>query len=120
MSIFKEMKKTKEWEQWDTQFRADVTTQGLSNIQIPILSQPPMMTRYSLESSNIICMLSLSVFSRWIKGRPSSANTRVPTTPRVFIVNFRSTLPSLLKPSLMPTPYSSISPLQVSVIEWYD
>ena len=35
MSIFKEMKKTKEWEQWDTQFRADVTTQGLSNILDP-------------------------------------------------------------------------------------
>ena len=35
MSIFKEMKKTKEWEQWDTQFRADVTTQGLSNILVP-------------------------------------------------------------------------------------
>ena len=35
MSIFKEMKKTKEWEQWDTQFRADVTTQGLSNVLDP-------------------------------------------------------------------------------------
>ena len=35
MSIFKEMKRTKEWEQWDTQFRADVTTQGLSNILDP-------------------------------------------------------------------------------------
>ena len=35
MSIFKEMKKTKEWEQWDTQFRADVTTQGLRNILDP-------------------------------------------------------------------------------------
>ena len=35
MSIFKEMKKTKEWEQWDTQFRANVTTQGLSNILDP-------------------------------------------------------------------------------------
>ena len=31
-------------------------------------------------------------------------------------VSFRSTLLSLLKPSLMPTPYSSISPLQVSVM----
>ena len=29
------MKKTKEWEQWDTQFRANVTTQGLSNILDP-------------------------------------------------------------------------------------
>ena len=35
MSIFKEMKKTKEWEQWETQFHADVTTQGLSNILDP-------------------------------------------------------------------------------------
>ena len=35
MSIFKEMKNTKEWEQWDTQFRADVTTQGLSNVLDP-------------------------------------------------------------------------------------
>ena len=35
MSIFKEMKKTKEWEQWDTQFRTDVTTQGLSNVLDP-------------------------------------------------------------------------------------
>ena len=35
MGIFKEMKKTKEWEQWDTQFRADVTTQGLSNVLDP-------------------------------------------------------------------------------------
>ena len=35
MSIFKEMKRTKEWEQWDTQFRADVTTQGLSNVLDP-------------------------------------------------------------------------------------
>ena len=32
MSIFQEMKRTKEWKQWDTQFCADVTTQGLSNI----------------------------------------------------------------------------------------
>ena len=30
-----EMKKTREWEQWDTQFRADVTTQGLSNVLDP-------------------------------------------------------------------------------------
>ena len=29
MSIFKEMKRTKEWEQWDTQFCTDVTTRGL-------------------------------------------------------------------------------------------
>ena len=35
MSIFKEMKQTKEWEQWDTQFRANVTTQGLSNVLDP-------------------------------------------------------------------------------------
>ena len=49
-------------------------------------------------------MLSSSVFSRRIKGRPSSANTRVPTMPRAFIVSFRSMLLSLLKPSLMPTP----------------
>ena len=35
MSIFKEMKRTKEWEQWDTQFRADVTTRGLSNVLDP-------------------------------------------------------------------------------------
>ena len=35
MSIFKEIKKTKEWEQWDTQFRAHVTTQGLSNVLDP-------------------------------------------------------------------------------------
>ena len=34
-SIFKEMKKTREWEQWDTQFRTDVTTQGLSNVLDP-------------------------------------------------------------------------------------
>ena len=35
MSIFKVMKKTKVWEQWDTQFRANVTTQGLSNVLDP-------------------------------------------------------------------------------------
>ena len=35
MNIFKELKRTKEWEQWDTQFRADVATQGLSNILDP-------------------------------------------------------------------------------------
>ena len=37
MSIFKEMKRTKEWEQWDTQFLADAATQGLtvSNILDP-------------------------------------------------------------------------------------
>ena len=35
MSIFKELKKTKEWEQWDTQFYADITTQGLSNVLDP-------------------------------------------------------------------------------------
>ena len=37
MSIFKEKKRTKEWEQWDTQFHADVTTQGLtvSNVLDP-------------------------------------------------------------------------------------
>ena len=32
MSIFRELKNVKEWEQWDTQFRADVTTQGLSHV----------------------------------------------------------------------------------------
>ena len=35
MNIFKEMKRTKEWEQWDTQFCADVATQGLSNVLNP-------------------------------------------------------------------------------------
>ena len=32
MSIFRELKKVKEWEQWDTQFRADVATQGVSRV----------------------------------------------------------------------------------------
>ena len=32
MSIFRELKNVKEWEQWDTQFRTDVTTQGLSHV----------------------------------------------------------------------------------------
>ena len=33
MSIFRELKKVKEWDhQWDTQFRADVATQGLSHV----------------------------------------------------------------------------------------
>ena len=32
MSIFRELKNVKEWDQWDTQFRADVTTQGLSHV----------------------------------------------------------------------------------------
>ena len=35
MNIFKELKRTKEWKQWDTQFRADVATQGLSNVLDP-------------------------------------------------------------------------------------
>ena len=35
MSTFKEMKRTKEWEQWDTKFRANITTQGLSNLLDP-------------------------------------------------------------------------------------
>ena len=34
-NIFKELKRTKEWKQWDTQFHADVATQGLSNILDP-------------------------------------------------------------------------------------
>ena len=32
MSVFRELKNVKEWEQWDTQFRANVTTQGLSHV----------------------------------------------------------------------------------------
>ena len=32
MSIFKELKRVKDWDQWDTQFRADVATQGLSRV----------------------------------------------------------------------------------------
>ena len=32
MSIFRELKNVKEWDQWDTQFRADVSTQGLSSV----------------------------------------------------------------------------------------
>ena len=32
MSIFRELKKVKEWEQWDTEFRADVATQGISRV----------------------------------------------------------------------------------------
>ena len=32
MSIFRELKKVKEWEQWDTQFHADVATQGVSRV----------------------------------------------------------------------------------------
>ena len=35
MNIFKELKRTKEWEQWDKLFRADIATQGLSNILNP-------------------------------------------------------------------------------------
>ena len=35
MNIFKELKRTKEWKQWDTQFRADIATQGLSNVLDP-------------------------------------------------------------------------------------
>ena len=32
MSIFRELKNVKEWDQWDTQFRANVSTQGLSSV----------------------------------------------------------------------------------------
>ena len=32
MSIFRELKNVKEWDQWDTQFRADISTQGLSSV----------------------------------------------------------------------------------------
>ena len=32
MSIFKELKRVKDWDQWDTQFRANVATQGLSRV----------------------------------------------------------------------------------------
>ena len=32
MSIFRELKNVKEWDQWDTQFRADVSTRGLSSV----------------------------------------------------------------------------------------
>ena len=32
MSIFKELKRVKDWDQWDTQFRVDVATQGLSRV----------------------------------------------------------------------------------------
>ena len=32
MTIFRELKNVKEWDQWDTQFRADVSTQGLSSV----------------------------------------------------------------------------------------
>ena len=32
MSIFRELKKVKKWEQWDTQFRANVATQGVSRV----------------------------------------------------------------------------------------
>ena len=32
MSVFRELKDVKEWDQWDTQFRTDVATQGLSSV----------------------------------------------------------------------------------------
>ena len=32
ISVFRELKNVKEWDQWDTQFRADVTTQGVSHV----------------------------------------------------------------------------------------
>ena len=44
-------------------------------------------------------------------------NTRVPSMPRVFTANSRSTHRSLPKLSLMPTLFSSTSPLPVSVME---
>ena len=112
-----EMKKTREWEQWDTQFRADVTTQGLSNVLDPSYIPATYDEKCFFESSNTTCMLSSSVSSRWIKGRLLFENTRVPSTPRVFTVNSRSTPRSLPKPSLMPTPFSSTSPPPVSVME---
>ena len=34
MSIFKELKNIKEWDQWDTQFFADVATQGVSRVTV--------------------------------------------------------------------------------------
>ena len=63
MSIFKEMKKTKEWEQWDTQFCADVTTQGLSNVldpsYLPATYDDKMLFR---EHQHCIYAVSIRVF----------------------------------------------------------
>ena len=105
MSIFKEMKKTKEWEQWDTQFCADVTTQGLSNIldpkYIPATYDDKMLFREQQH-------YTYAVFVRVLKMDKGKAIVR----------KYKGTYDaqSLLKPSFMPTPYSSISPLPVSVM----
>ena len=110
MSIYKEMKKTKEWEQWDTQFRADVTTQGLSNVldpsYVPATYDDKMLFR---EQQHYMYAVFIRVL-KTDKGKAIVRNTRVPSTPRVF----PRSLPKL---SLMPTPFSSTSPLPVSVME---
>ena len=117
MSIFKEMKKTKEWEQWDTQFRADVTTQGLSNIldpnYIPATYNDKMLFREQQHYmyAVLVHVLKTDKGKAIVRKYKSSYDAQ-----SIYIVSFRSTLLSLLKLSLMPTPYSSMSPLQVSVM----
>ena len=116
MSIFKEMKKTKEWEQWDTQFRADVTTQGLSNIldpnYVPATYDDKMLFR---EQQHYMYAVFVRVL-KTDKGKAIVRKYKGTYDAQIFTVSFRSTLLNLLKPSLMPTPYSSTSPLQVSVM----
>ena len=116
MNIFKELKRIKEWKQWDTQFRADVATQGLSNILDPHYLPATYEDKMLFREQQRYFMMSLSVSSRRIKGRLSFENTRVSLTPKVFTRNFRNMLPNLLKPSSMPTLFSSISPLPVLVM----
>ena len=111
MSIFKELKRVKDWDQWDTQFRADVATQGLSRVLDNTFVPKTMRIGHSSSNSNTICMLSLSEHLRLTKGRLLSANTRAPLMLKVFTMTSKSMPPTPPRPSLTLILYCSTSQL---------
>ena len=117
MSIFKEMKKTKEWEQWDTQFRADVTTQGLSNVldprYIPATYDDKMLFR---EQQHYMYAVFVRVL-KTDKGKAIVRKYKGTSDAQSIYRELQEYASRSTQAALMPTPSSSTSPLPVSVME---
>ena len=114
MSIFKEMKRTKEWEQWDTQFRADVTTQGLSNVldpnYIPATYDDKMLFR---EQQHYMYAVFIRVL-KMDKGKAIVHKYKGTFDAQSIYCELQEYASKSIQASLIPTPSSSISPLPSS------
>ena len=79
---------------WDTQICANITMRRLSNILDPRYIPATYDDKMLFREQQHYMYAVLSGSSRQIKGRLFE-NTRVPLMPRVFTVNFKSTLLNL-------------------------